>query len=150
MISNIGSFRYRQPDGQIKTASTAYVGDNIYNATGASQTRSLTVHRNTTGSFTIAFTNDGIVNDNFLVKGAGSGGGFTVKYLNGATDITAQVVAGTYAFTNVAPNTSRAITLQVTVASSVTVGAVKAFLVTASSSIAGAAKDTVKASVTAS
>ena len=53
------SYRFRQPDGQIKTGTGAFVGNNIYNTTGKKQTKGLTVHRNQMGTFSIQFSNDG-------------------------------------------------------------------------------------------
>jgi hypothetical protein len=150
MLGYAAWYRYRQPDAQIKTATSAFAGNNIYNTTGKKQTKSLTVHRNQTGTFSIQIANDGFVADTITVKGPGSSGGFTATYLAGATNVTAQVVAGTYTMNDLPSGASRTLTLQVTVGGSVSVGAVKSFLVTASSTGAGTTKDAVKAKVTAS
>ena len=140
-------FRLRQPDGQIATTG-AFLGNNVYNTTGKGQTRSLTVHRNNTGTFKIKVTNDGFATDTFSVKGPGSSGGFTATYKDGATTITAAVVAGTYSF-SLAPGASKTINLTVKVGSGVSVGASKSWLVTATATGLGP-KDSVKAIVKAS
>jgi hypothetical protein len=102
-------FRLRQPDGLIASGASGgtFAGNNVYNATGASQTKSLTVHRGNTGTFRIKVANDGLAADSFTVKGPGSGGGFTATYFDGATNVTAAVVAGTFAINNLAPGASK-------------------------------------------
>jgi hypothetical protein len=142
-------YRLRQPDGQIATTA-AFIGNNVYNATGASQTKSLTVHRNNSGTFKIKVANDGFATENFTLKGPGSGGGFTATYKNGTTNVTAAVVAGTFAINGLAPGASRTITLTVRVGSGVSVGATRSWLVTSTSTGQGTPKDSVKATVKAS
>jgi len=143
-------FRLRQPDGQIAVGTGAFVGNGVYNTTGANQTRQQTVHRTRTGTFTIKITNDGFSADTIDVKGAGSFGPFKVTYLSGTTNITAAVVAGTYSTGSIGAGASRTIKLKVTVASGASVGATRAFLVSSTSTGAGTPKDTVKAIVKAS
>jgi hypothetical protein len=144
-------YRIRQPDGLIASGASGgtFAGNNVYNATGASQTKSLTVHRGNTGTFRIKITNDGFATDNFTLKGPGSSGGFTATYKNGANVVTAPVVAGTFSF-SLAPAASKTITLTVKVGTGVSVGASKSWLVTATSTGLGTPKDSVKATVKAS
>ena len=73
-----------------------------------------------------------------------------VTYLDGATDVTAQVVAGTYAINNLNPGAAKTLTLKVKVPSSASVGSSKSFKVTTTSTGGGSAKDAVKATVKAS
>lgn len=143
-------YRIHQPDGQIKTPTTSFAGNNIYNATGASQTRLLTIHRGNTGTFSLMIQNDGLAPEAMPVKGPGSGGGFTATYLDGATNVTAQVVAGTYSTGSLGAGASKTLTLKVKVGTGVAVGASRSWLVVATSSAAGTAKDSVKATVKAS
>ena len=146
----VASFRLRQPDAQIKTTTT-FAGNNIYNTTGANQTRTRTIHRGQSGTFTIKISNDGgPAGDGFTLKGPGLGGGFTVHYLDGTTDVTAQVVAGTYTVLPIPATTSKTITLKVTVGSGVAVGASHSWLVLATSTGSGTPKDAVKAIAKAS
>jgi trimeric autotransporter adhesin len=72
----IAFYRLRQPDGEIRTSSS-FVGNGIYNTTAKNQTRSLTVNRGSTGTFTLRIGNDGFATDSLTVKGPGSGGGFS-------------------------------------------------------------------------
>ena len=143
------SFRLRQPDAQIATTA-AFVGNGIYNTTGMQQARSRTVHRNQTGTFSIKVGNDGLGVDSFTVRGPGSNGRFTVRYFRGPTDITAQVLAGTYTIANLAVGGNRTLTLRVKVAAGAPVGSNRSFLITATSTGGGAPKDAVKATVIAS
>ena len=139
------SYRFWQPDEQIKT-SAAYAGNNVYNATGKKQSKSLTVQRNHTGTFTILLTNDGFAQDFLQIKGPGSSGGFTVAYFQGTTNITAHVVAGDYYY-GLLPNQTQPITVKVTVGGGVAIGAKHSWLVTETSQMSGV-KDAVKAKVT--
>lgn len=144
----IAFYRLRQPDAEIKTSSS-FVGNGIYNITGNNQIRSLTVNRGSTGTFTIRIGNDGFATDSFTVKGPGSGGGFTATYMDGTTNITSQVVAGTYAINGLAAGARKSITLKVRVGSGVATNTTRSWLVVSTSAGAGAPKDAVKARVTA-
>jgi hypothetical protein len=89
-----------RPDALIKGGyTTSYKGLHIYNNTGAHQKAiggtylppAGEVHR-----FSIAIDNDGALADHFKVHAAGSGQGWRVQYFDGPTNITAQVIAGTF------------------------------------------------------
>jgi hypothetical protein len=140
-----------QPDGKIKVSGTAtFVGNDVYNTTGASQTRTANAKRGVSKVFVLQWQNDGTAADDFALKGPGSNAKFTVKYLAGATgttNITAQVVAGTYVTTSVPVGGSRTIRVVVTVKASAIIGSSRIVLVTATSQADGAAKDAVKAVV---
>jgi DNA-binding beta-propeller fold protein YncE len=84
-----------RPDNQIATGTT-YVGNNIYNATGLNQTKTLKAAVGKTVSFKIRIENDGSGTDPLTVLGSGSGKGYSVTYFSGTTNITSKVVAGTY------------------------------------------------------
>ena len=142
-------FRLRQPDGQIALGAGALVGKGVYNGNGAGQTVHTTVDKSRTATFKIKIRNDGFSADTFTVKGPGSSGPFKPRYFSGTTNITAAVVAGTYSPGPVGPGGSRTIKLEVTVSPSATVGAVRSFLVSATSTGAGAPEDAVKATVKA-
>ena len=140
-------YRLRQPDAQIAVDGGRFVGNDVYNTSGQKQTKSQTVQPGKTASFSIKVSNDGLSADSLSLKGAGSTGDYTVTYLEGATNISAQVVAGTYVLDNVARGASRTITMKVKVAGTAAVGHSKSFLVTATSSGAGSPKDSVQATV---
>jgi DNA-binding beta-propeller fold protein YncE len=84
-----------RPDNQIATGTT-YVGNNIYNATGLNQTKTLKAAVGKTVTFKIRIENDGSGTDPLTVLGTGSGKGYSVTYFSGTTNITSKVVAGTY------------------------------------------------------
>jgi hypothetical protein len=84
-----------RPDNQIATGTT-YVGNNIYNATGLNQTKTLKAAVGKTVSFKIRIENDGSGTDPLTVLGTGSGKGYSVTYFSGTTNVTSKVVAGTY------------------------------------------------------
>ena len=140
-----------RPDGTIKrTGDATALGNNIYNVTGAGQTRTLTTGANTSRTYVIRVWNDFTTTDSFLIRGAGSVTGFTVRYLkgpSGTTDITSAVLAGTYQMPNVAPGGSRVLRLVVTLGAGVPSAVVRDWLVTATSQRDAAAKDAVLARI---
>jgi Domain of unknown function DUF11 len=145
----IAFFRLRQPDGQIRTTGS-FIGNNVYNQTGSRQTRAASANQGGTVVFTIRIANDGaFANNGVTLDGSGSQAGMSATFKRGTTDITAQVVAGTYSIGALAPGASVDITLSVHVGNSVPNGTVKSWLVAATSTGAGAAEDAVKATVTA-
>jgi glucose/arabinose dehydrogenase len=141
-----------QPDETIKLAGDASaLGNNIYNTTGAGQTRTVTSARGTSKTFVIEVWNDSASSDSYLIKGAGPSTGFTVKYLkggSGTTDITAGVLAGTYKTFKLAPASRVVIRLVVTIAASAPPGVTRDWLLTATSTNAASAKDAVDARLT--
>ncbi len=136
-----------QPDETIKRSGDATaLGDNIYNTTGAGQTRTITTGRGVSRTFVIKIWNDSSSPDAYLIKGAASQTGFTVKYLKGAsgtTDITAAVLAGTYKTANIQPAGGVVIRMVVTIAANAPTGVTRNWLVTATSARDAGAKDAV-------
>ena len=147
----MGSAAASQPDATIKlTADAAAIGNDIYNTTGSGQTRSVTSGAGTTRTFVIKVWNDGATADSFFVKGPGSSAGFTVKYLKGSsgtTNVTTAVVAGTYKTSSLAPGSGAVVRLVVTLGATVPAGAVRDWLVTATSQRSAASKDAVDARI---
>jgi len=139
-----------QPDGRIGTSSKVakMVGDNVYNATGKSQSKSGKAKHNKTKTFYVSVQNDGDATDTIALKGSKSAKGFTVKYYAGKKDVTKQVVRGTYQFQNLAAGgTAASIKVVVKVNSTAKIGAVQKLTITASSGVS--AMDVVKAKVKA-
>lgn len=138
-------------DGLIKkTAAAAYLGNNVYNTTATNQTTTANRHRGTTAVFDIKVQNDGTAPDSVKLKGPGGTQAFAVHYyagLTGSTDITTAVTNGTYALKNLAPGAVRIIRLVITVRSGATIGALRSWLVVASSTHDANRKDAVKARV---
>jgi hypothetical protein len=136
----------RKPDARIRLGTTgAYLGDNVYNTTGAGQAKTGSALRGHSVSFGISIQNDGTAADRFKVKATGAATSkYTVKYYRGTTDITTKVVAGTYLTSSLAPGATWLITAKVTVKSSATLGSSVTRLVTATSYASATKKDTVK------
>ena len=138
-----------QPDETIKLSGDATaLGNNVYNTTGAGQTRSVTTPRGVSKTFVVKVWNDGTSADSFVLNGTGSTSGFTVKYLKGTTgttNITSAVLAGTYKTASLAPGNGVVIRLVVTVAATAPSGATRDWLVTATSQLDSSAQDAVDA-----
>ena len=139
------SFR---PDGLVGTGTGPLVGDDIFNATGIEQTTATEpVVRGNSITFTWQIQNDGSLPDLIVLSGQGKSPGFTVKFTSGTSDITGAVVAGTYS-RSIAPGTSIAITLKMTVLATAPIGAARGNFMTATSQN-GSTLDTVLAKVVA-
>jgi hypothetical protein len=96
-----------QPDALIRGGlASAYLGDDIYNQTGARQTFVRQVRPGFGDQFNMRIENDGSLEDSFSVHGAGSSMKFKVSYWYGATDVTSEVVAGTFRTPNLKPGAS--------------------------------------------
>jgi hypothetical protein len=137
-------YRIRQPDALISTGTT-FVGNNVYNATASGQSVQHGIQTGSTGTFTIKLTNDGLITDTFKVSGPGSSAGFTATYLVGSTNVTAQVVAGTYTISSLAPGAAASMVLKVKVGNSVAVGTTHSWLVKQTSTVTGGFTDAVQA-----
>ena len=110
-----------QPDGLIRVATQGapavplytyhgpWLGNNIYNATGAHQTAVEACVCSTFAfgwffTFDISIQNDGSAVDRYMVKATGAAtSAWTVTYSRGSTNITSAVVAGTYRTSLLAP-----------------------------------------------
>jgi hypothetical protein len=119
----------RKPDGRIRLGTHGYpgkttsyhatfVGDNIYNTTGAQQTavvESFNLLEGAFFTFDISIQNDRTRADRIKVKATGAAtGGWKVAYFRGTTNITAAVVAGTYRTASLAPGATYLIVAQIT------------------------------------
>ncbi len=144
-----------QPDAMIKLSSeadTAYLTDNIYEATVTVQVKSGGAVSGTTATYAVKFENDGNMTDSFVITGTGSGSGFTVQYLDEtATDRTAAVTGAGYTIANILAGGSRVWTVNVTPAGNpapVVGGTSYSIFVTVASSTDGSRKDQVEATTT--
>ncbi|MDQ3955548.1 MAG: hypothetical protein M3285_08370 [Actinomycetota bacterium] len=142
-----------RPDAQISLrASSGYAGNDIYNSTGASQTKSAEVRRGNKKTFFVRAHNDGDERDSFRVDGCRSSNGFKVTYLKGMTGTTAvtrAVVDGTYKLSKVAAGKSTALRAVIEVTSNATVGSIKTCAISITSANRTILKDVVKAKVEA-
>ena len=119
-----------RPDGRIRLAATGYpgkvkpangpfVGNNVYNTTGARQTDTEDWYAGSVAgtyyAFDVSIQNDGTQADRFKVKATGTPTtGWTVEYFHGTTSITSAVVAGTYQTSSLAPGATYLITAKLT------------------------------------
>ena len=89
-----------QPDGRIRGGYTsAWKGNDIYNTTSLHQKAVGGMYVPPAGEvhkFRISIQNDGTVTERIKVKAAGSGQGWKVQYFDGTTNITPDVLAGTF------------------------------------------------------
>ena len=107
-----------QPDGRVRGGySTGWKGENIHNATGLHQKAVGGTYVPPAGevhTFRISIQNDGTVMDRIWVKAAGSGEGWKIQYYAGPVNITADVVAGTFRTSSLAPGGSWVIKAKLT------------------------------------
>jgi hypothetical protein len=101
--------KVERSDGYTQVYSKPWLGNNIYNATADNQTAKAILQGSAFNgwyrwTFGVSAQNDGTNSDRFRVHATGLGlTGWKVKYFHGSTDITADVVAGTFTTPTVAP-----------------------------------------------
>ena len=135
----------RKPDGQIAIGTGSFIGNNIYNTDGLSQSKSRSIKPGYV-TFKIKLQNDGTgAKDRFTVHATGSVvAGLTIKYFKGTTNITAAVKNGTFQVTKVSPGSSVTIRAVVRVRSIAAHGATVTRLLTITSGNDTNQKDAVK------
>lgn len=105
-----------QPDGRIKLGATGtYVGENVYNTTGAGQTvtgRAPNLHSVT---YYVSVQNDGVVAETIRVKASTSTSTYSVKYKVDGVNVTPAMTAGTYRTPTLAPGAAVLVKVVVTV-----------------------------------
>jgi hypothetical protein len=144
---SLAAYALMLPDARIATvAAGPYVGNSVYSATGAGESRTRFVTRGHSGTFYVAVQNDGLVAASFTIKGTGSARGYTVKYFRGTTNVTTAVKAGTYSTGAIAARAS--VTLKVVVTRALSSTTSVTYLVRATS-VAGTPADAVKVIVKA-
>jgi hypothetical protein len=136
-----------QADARIRLGRGAFIGDDVYTATGAGQKLVTSARKGATVTFRVAIANDGTAADVFAVKGGGSSTGYAVRYFVGQADITPTVVAGTWQTPSLAPGASKVITVRVTVKSAAAVGSRIERRVLATSDGDATARDAVRLAV---
>jgi uncharacterized delta-60 repeat protein len=124
-------------------------GDDVYNASATGQVRTAKGKLGSTVGFTYSVQNEGIAPDAFTVAGCGDSAGFTVDYAAGATDVTADVEAGTYVLGSVGVGSASTLQVSITVAPGATAGTVKTCKISAASQGDATSIDAVKAKVKA-
>src|SRR5262245_61938694 len=137
-----------QPDGRIRLGAGAPVGNDVHNTSASGQSRSANVGNLGTATFTATIQNDGNTATAVRLQGAGTTNRFTVTYRNGATDVTAAVVAGTFQTASLAPGATQDLTVIIKAKAGTPLGTSLSRLVTATSVSNPTTKDAVRAVVT--
>ena len=138
---------YYQPDGAIRAGKGAYIGENAYNTTALGQSVTAKALRGSKKTFSIRVKNDGSLSDTFTLKGKGGQPGFAVKYLQGATDVTSTVVAGTFTTPAIASGSALTLKLVIAVKKTASVGVTKSWSVSLTSATTPTKQDAVMAKV---
>ena len=134
-----------RPDARIRRGIGALAGNDIYNTTGADQTRTGANIRGHRVTFYASIQNDAPFAETSRLRGQASTPNFTVVYRDPAgTNITNQVNAGTYTTPNLVPGGTHRITITVTVGHTAPPGASLARTLTATSTTHPTIKDTVR------
>lgn len=129
-----------------------YIGQGIYNLTGAGQTKTQTVPPATTAINNLEVANAGNASDSIQIKGANGSSTCQVRYYDtansGGTDITSQVTGSGWIIGSLASGGTRAFRVEVTPASTVAGSVAYSVKVTASSMGQPTAQDAAVASTT--
>ena len=105
-----------RPDGRIRRGTGPVVGNDIYNTTGAGQTRTGSATRGQAVTYYVTAQNDAPVAERLRLQGQPSTANFTVVYRDPAgANITTAVTNGTYTTPNLATNGTHQIKIVVTV-----------------------------------
>ena len=136
------------PDASIGIYSGSFIGNNIFNTTGAGQTKTLDIKRGSSQYFPVLVQNDGMIPASFTLEATESTPGYSISYIDysSGANVTAKLVMGTFSTGVLALGQSVAIKVVVTV--SKTAPAAGSFTVTARS-LVGGKSDVVKGIVRA-
>jgi hypothetical protein len=121
----------QQPDGLVSTRSSAgYVGDDIYNTTGAGQAKTLAAPRGTTRVFYVRVYNDGTVRNAITLRGSASPPRSTVRYFRGSTNVTAAMRSAAGLTFQLQPDEFRQVRVETTVGPRAAIGSLKPAAIT--------------------
>ncbi len=138
----------QRPDGLVSTAkSSGYVGNDVYNTTGAGQTKATQARRTQVRTFYVRVANDGNVTNTFTVKGSAAKAGSTVTYLSGTSNVTRAMRSPAGWRVTLGAGTARLVTVRVAVTRKARIGVVLPAMVRAAWSGDGTRADVVKAAV---
>jgi hypothetical protein len=138
----------QRPDGWVSTSpNSSYAGNNVYNSTGAKQTRTVSGRRTRTRVFHVRVYNDGNAVNTFTLRGSVARAGSTVRYLIQGKDVTGSLRSREGRRIRMGPGLYTSFEVRVTPRSSAAVGSVKPAAVTASWRGDGTRVDVVRAVV---
>ena len=133
-----------QPDVSISSSNGQRIGNDIYNSTGAQQSKSANIKRGRSATFQLRLENDSSQTDGFKVKGTGGNKKFAVTYTSGGDSLTSFIVNGTLSIPDVPPNAFVLVTVKIKAKSAAAVGDKQAVKFTATSLDDGSKVDVVK------
>jgi probable HAF family extracellular repeat protein len=143
---NIGPSDQR-PDAEVSTDPVSgYVGDDVYNTTGAGQTRTAAAHHARTRTFYVRIYNDGTTANVITVHGSASRAGSTVRYST-RTDITRAMRSRHGVRFTIGRRGHRTIKVRITVGATASAGSLQPAAVTATWTGDGLRRDRVRAQV---
>ena len=138
----------QRPDGWVSTASASgYVGNDVYNATGYGQTRTVKARRAQARTFFVRVYNDGSVDNTFALRGSAARSGSWVSYYSGTTNITTAMRTSTGWKMRLRPGAYRLVEVRIGIRRTADFGSLKPARVSASWTCDGTRTDLVKAVV---
>ena len=138
----------QRPDVLISTASSSgYAGNNVYNTTGAGQTRTSRARRTQTRVFYARFQNDGNVANTFSIRGSAARRGSSVSYYRGSQRVTTSMRSAAGLKVTLAPGASIVVKTHVRAHRSASIGSLKPVTVSARWTGDGTRTDVAKAVV---
>jgi hypothetical protein len=126
-----------------KHKAAGYVGNGIYNSTGAHQTKATPIARGGRKHFFVKVQNDSGKTDTFFLVGSHSGHGFTISYSSGGKVIKTDVANGTY-FVTLPAGGTRTVVVTVSAKKTIHSGVSRSVKVTVRSAGDSAKVDAVK------
>jgi hypothetical protein len=125
-ISDDEPFPVNQPDLTMRHGKGPTIGAFVIDAdpdeVGQSQVLTVGGKRGRRVTFTISLINRGDVPRDYTLRGGSAATGFTIQYLDGQTDVTADVIAGTFVVSQLAPASARELSVVVTPTSETPIG----------------------------
>lgn len=135
----------QRPDGLVSARPSAgYVGNNIYNVTGASQTTATSVPRGSSTDFYVRIYNDGNITIPIRMTASRAPGGSSIAYFIGSTNVT-RAMTSTGHTTRLAPGLYRQLRVHLKALRGAVPGSGKQVTIAGSWTGDGIRKDVVKA-----
>jgi glycerophosphoryl diester phosphodiesterase len=140
--------KLRQPDALVSRSSTdGYLGNDVYNTTGAGQTLRSTARRTFTRTFFVRLSNDGTEPATYTVRGSEARPRSRVRYWFAGNDITSGVLSASGWRTDLDAGSSKGVRVTVTVLRRAAIGTTKSAMMTQSWRGEVPRSDTVRAEV---
>ena len=137
-----------RPDALIRRPSqSSYSGNDVYNLTGAGQSRTVVVGPRGLTRFYIQVQNDSARTDSIRVVGTRESTAFAVRYFLGSRQVSPLVKDGTLVLRDLAPGGRRTLTLEVEAKAGARPGSQRTVVVSSRSVADGDVRDNVTATV---